>query len=76
MLTDPGDQRGVGDLAQHDPTHQELQHTGGVQQCHGHPRSESSQADTEILPGLPGGQDSQEKRDHEVVQGRGREKGM
>ena len=30
MLTDPGDQRGVGDLAQHDPTYQELQHSGGV----------------------------------------------
>lgn len=30
LLTDPGDQRGAGDLAQHDPTYQELQHSGGV----------------------------------------------
>ena len=30
LLTDPGDQRGAGDLAQHDSTYQELQHSGGV----------------------------------------------
>ena len=68
MFTDSRDQRGAGDLAQHDPTYQELQHTSGMQRCNGHPHTEGSEADTEVLPGLSGGQDSHEEREPKVVQ--------
>ena len=61
MLTDSRDQRGAGDLTQHDPSYQELHHTGGMPRCHGHPHTEGSEADTEGIPGLSGGQNSHEK---------------